>query len=427
MRPLASELERLWTLAETGMTEEAYRGLRELEREHPDSRDIATRRYWLVTAFPELEPARDPLEVVGRLLADDPGQSPMWGEVRLRAQIAPNWPFEPFFDEMLESARTPMPLSILYDIRWQAAIQIGSWRLLLEDIPTARLRFREHPSEWARMLLQVVDKLAWIGEPAANRAFGELVIEIERASKGDRALDFELDRLDFLRELAPQWLRMTPRSPLEALLHDFVAISWRGRWEVVRARMIDLCRHLAGNVTASMKTLDLWAKDYPLVLAQVVRTINEGYHLNRPRQSTPDDMRLAFNDFLSSGSGDTARSRPSLVQFFQAEQNQPEDLVHAIDRKKAADGRSVVGAARRHRGGLGRARAGPGGRLHRGVRRAEVRKDPVSPTVRSMRHVSVGDDSEGRVLADLGSPRRNDAAARRRYNDHSLASPSRFR
>ena len=89
---------------------------------------------------------------------------------------------------MLESAKAPLPLTILYDIRWQAALAIGSWRLLLEDVPTARLRLRENPSEWARMLLQVVDKLAWIGEPAAERAFGELVVEIERCAKGDRAL-----------------------------------------------------------------------------------------------------------------------------------------------------------------------------------------------------------------------------------------------
>src|SRR5262249_62396264 len=59
-RTLGSELERLWTLAETGMIEEAYRGLRELEREHPGSPEIATRRYWLVTPFPQPEPAPRP-------------------------------------------------------------------------------------------------------------------------------------------------------------------------------------------------------------------------------------------------------------------------------------------------------------------------------------------------------------------------------
>ena len=330
-----AELERLWTLAVAGMVDEAYRGLRDLEREQPNSRELAVRRYWLVTAFPELEPARDPLEAVFRLLVDDPGQSPLWSEVRLRGQLAPTWPFEPIFDEMLDSARAPLPLTILYDVRWQAALQIGSWRLLLEDVPTARLRLREHPSEWARMLLQVVDKLAWIGEPAADRAFGELVVEIERSAKGDRSLDFELDRLDFLRELAPQWLRLAPRSPLEAALHDFVALSWRGRWEMVRARMIDLCRQLAANVVSSMRILDDWGRTYPLVLAQLVRTIIEGYHLNRPRPAKPDDQRAAFDEYLSSGDGDTTRSRASLVQFFRAEQILPEDLLHAIDRKTA--------------------------------------------------------------------------------------------
>jgi hypothetical protein len=332
-RALDSELARLWTLAETGMVDEAYRGLRELEREHPGSREIAIRRYWLVTAFPELEPARDPLEAVVRLLREDPGQSPLWGEVRLRAQFATSWPFEPFFDEMLESARTPMPLSILYDIRWQAAIQIGSWRLLLEDIPTARLRFREHPSEWARILLQVVDKLAWIGEPAAERAFDERIAEIERCAKGDRALDYELDRLDFLRELAPQWFRVEPRSPLEFALHDFVAVSWRGRWEVVRVRILELCRQLAGNLPSALRTLDEWSKVWPLVFAQVVRTINEGYHLGRPRPTTPEDMRSAFEAFLSTPSSEAMRSRVSLVHFFRDEQFLPEDLLHAIDRK----------------------------------------------------------------------------------------------
>ncbi|HEX3313638.1 MAG TPA: J domain-containing protein [Gemmataceae bacterium] len=331
-----SKLERLWTLAGAGMVDEAYRKLRELEREQPGSRELAIRRYWLVSAFPELEPARDPLEVALRMLADDPGQSPLWAEVRLRGHLAPNWPFEPLFDEMLESARTPLPLTILYDIRWQAALQIGSWRLLLEDVPSARLRLREHPSEWARMLLQVVDKLAWIGEPAAAKAFGELVVEIERAAKGDRAFDFELDRLDFLGELAPQWLRVEPRSQLESMLHDFVAVSWRCHRDSVRAGMIDLCPQLAANVTASMRTLDDWARNCPAVLAQLVRTINEGYHLNRPRPTTPEDLRAVFDEFLSSGLGDTTRSRASLVQFFRAEQILPEDLLHAIDRKTAS-------------------------------------------------------------------------------------------
>ena len=97
--------------------------------------------------------------------------------------------------------------------------------------------------------------------------------------------------------------------------------------------MIDLCRQLAANVSASMRTLDDWAGNCPLVFAQLVRTVSEGYHLNRPRPATPEDMRAALDDYLSSGSGDATRSRTSLVQFFQAEQILPEDLLRAIDRK----------------------------------------------------------------------------------------------
>jgi hypothetical protein len=329
-RPLASELERLWALAEIGMVDEAYRGLRELEREHPGSRELAVRRYWLVTAFRELEPAHDPLERVLRMLVDDSGLSPLWNEVRLRGQFTPNWTFSPLFDELIDAARSPIPLSILYDIRWQAALQIGSWRLMLEDVPGARRRFRDHPAEWTRMLLQVVDRIAWIGEPVSTQALGEFVVEIERGAKGDRTLDADLHRLDFLRDLVAQWLRRKPKSALEAALLDFVALSWRGRWETVRAHLIALCGHLADNLKSSMRLLDEWAGDCPLVLAQLVRAINEGDHLNRPRQAEAKDACLTFLDFLVAAGGAGAASRISLVHFFRDEQILPEDLRSAF-------------------------------------------------------------------------------------------------
>jgi hypothetical protein len=334
-RSLASELARLWTLAETGMVDEAYRGLRALEREHPRSQEIAIRRYWLVTAFRELEPATDPLERVLRMLADDPGQSPLWNEVRLRAQLVPNWPFSPLFDEVIEAARTPMPLSLLYDLRWQAALEIGSWRMLLDDVPTARRRFRDHPMEWTRLLLQVVDRIAWISEPAATRALVEYVAEIERHAKGDRTLDADLHRIDFLRDLASQWLGRQPKSTHEAALLDFVQISWRGHWETVRSHLIYLCGKLADDLKKSMHLLDQWSAECPLLLAQLARTVLDAQQINRPRPSSPQDTFLTFLEFCIASGGPDKWSRTALVEFFADEQILPEDL------RSASVGQSV--------------------------------------------------------------------------------------
>ena len=334
-------------------------------------RELAIRRYWLVTAFRELEPAKDPLERVLRMLADDPGTSPLWNEVRLRAQLVPNWPFSPLFDEVIEIGPIAVAslATILYDIRWQAALQIGSWRLVLDDVPGARLRFREHPPEWTRLLLQVVDRIAWIGEPVSTKALGELVVEIERGAKGDRTFDADLHRLDFLRDLVPQWFGVKPKSTLEAALLDFIAVSWRGRWETVRARLVELCGHLAGNLTSSMRILDEWVGSCPLVFAQLVRTINEGYHLNRPRPALPEDMRAAFDAFLMSCP--PAMNIPAIARVAGALLPGRADLA---GESAARDRSQVRGVGHRRRprcdrSRLGGPRAGPSRGLHcRGVR-----------------------------------------------------------
>lgn len=282
--PILSPVEIAWGLAREGKPGEAYRQLRELERQQPGNEDLCLRLYWLLLLHPALEPGRDrrswlvaglaaaglsgPLrELYGRELAGDPAEA---GRERCRRLLEPPAPLR-------ERAAFAMHC-------WPHLGLAGRWDLISQDL----VQFREQVAAsdvnlWTRMLLVAAEQFRWqTDQTACARLADACHREIEEYSEEHHQLTAELDRGDYLGVLTAE-LRKLQESrclpfEMDQQLAAFLRRSWSQPFRMVQEELLALVRPMAEDPLPALEQLDRLYRTSAVVLHQLNLQVQSLYY-----------------------------------------------------------------------------------------------------------------------------------------------------
>ena len=133
----------------------------------------------------------------------------------------------------------PGLLADLAEWRWQAAQQLQRSLVIAADLEILRSRCAEDEDTWGRLLFLALEHLVWADE---QKPIQELVKrcrrEVENLRPPDRRWDTQLDRMEFLAELATSWSRLRDSPLLDRLAllipdsatRPFAEVRWRSWW-----------------------------------------------------------------------------------------------------------------------------------------------------------------------------------------------------
>lgn len=294
---LEEELDQLWHLACSGQEAEAYPRLASLQRLHPNRVEIYVRLYWLLVTVPALDESRPRCDwlVRGLQASNSPGLVPELyrREILERPQEALTERFTAYF----HSASAKAHLLQLADWRWHAASRLQRWAILVEDIDYFRDRLHLEDDElWARMLLSALDYLAWADSLEWAGHAQKLYKEVEALTHLANRLNYELDRLDFLRSMTEGWHDLCKRN-VPPILKDLFPPTWTRPFEELRGPFLAFLTAVNQEPNRWLGNLDQIQECSSTLVAHLARLFDQ-FASERESAGEPDKDELRQPIFL---------------------------------------------------------------------------------------------------------------------------------
>jgi hypothetical protein len=329
------ELRELWTLACAGEEATAYQRLRALYDQRPGQMDVCLRLYWLLALYPELDTLRPACDWLVQALRGNGLAGPARELYRRELADDPLEALSPSCTSLLECSARPDLMAGLVEWRWQAAQRLRRWRVIAEDLERLRpLLADDEDGIRVRLLLAAADHLAWAREKDLRDQFEECIQELEQAQHLDPGLRAQLDRLDYLRELAVHWRRLRPGKGVVGALHYLIPLSWGGSFPEFEPQLDALLELIAGQPERALRDLDELHRTASSVLAQLGEVLGQ----LRDRMELPPDPPVSpavarpILDFLDETAWSRYRQlRPRLLTYCLHEAIAPELVARVVE------------------------------------------------------------------------------------------------
>jgi len=296
-----------WRLAEQGDIPSAYRRLCELHRQQPENEDACLRLYWLLRLMPDCDPNRDRRDWLLTGLRHHPGD---YGLLDLYGGELDDDPLEALNARGDVLLRLPIPLELLpatLQRRWNALQALGAWQRIVADIDALRTSIPARDRCcWLRLLSAALQRLVWETDPAAREAVELLFREISAHPEDHFALEWDLDRCDFVQRLASAWneIRNDGRLPDDCLelLDAVLRPSTNATPEACFAPLMDLLEPLMTDPLEALGWLELLHRNAPIVLCHLLsllKAVSSGHPAAQPGLE-PDAILAAVGEFIRS-------------------------------------------------------------------------------------------------------------------------------
>lgn len=350
--PAEQELQALcdeaWAWAAAGETQRAYERLRELRERHTGHAGIALRLYWLSTLAPEVDPDGSPRAWLLRAMAVADGPTP-WREL-YRRELLEN-PWEASSDQCRRLLETETRCGVLFDLvrlRWQGASRLPEiGRIIDEDLTLLRERFRFETESWLRLLIAAIEQLAWSDNLAARDLLRSCHVEIERSGNALQRLAGELDKLDFLYELADAWRLFRRQTHAPLWLVQLIPISWNHPVEEYQSLLACILGNATADPSSALRSLDLALTCGSAILAQLSTVLLTARRMlpPPPEPRSAETLRAITDDFLDYETDwrSYLSFRDDLLHFCIEENIAPELVAEVMLQRSAGRSFSVQG------------------------------------------------------------------------------------
>jgi hypothetical protein len=286
------ELDELWESAIAGRPGAAYERLTQLTQQHAGRTELYQRLYWLLTLWPDLDARRVPADwLVQGLLATG-----LAGSLRelYREEVADN-PAEALSERYERLLGAPISTALLADLiewRFQAAMRLERWNVLIEDLPRLRPRFGLGEEQlWLRLLFSLADRVVWAIDAEGERLLAACRAGISSHEYVARGMPYFFDRFDLLLEASAGWqklklchqgniispiwrLAFTPidglfkyRRRIPAAFLRLIGVSWSRPLAEVRESLMEVLEAITTSPRRWLNHLDEMRERAPATLA----------------------------------------------------------------------------------------------------------------------------------------------------------------
>ena len=324
-----------WQRACTGEEADAYAKLVELHQQRPRHPALCIRLYWLLVLTPALDGQRNPCDwlVQGML-----GAGLVGGLRELYRREIAHEPTEAMSDRcgrLLHALTQPAQLADLAEWRWPAAVLLGQWRVIDDDLELLHDRLeRDEGEAWVRLLITAAIQLSSVGDAKARQLAQECVEQIQKYDHLQQRLTAELDHLEVVMEAAGQIMRLEHQHAALAGLLRLIAQSWTRPFTDLRTPLLQYLASWPANPGKPLRQLDeLRSTGSDMVLMQLGGLLalldNTMPYVNDPR--TPQDLETLAGAFLGEHDWRNYDSlRPLLLQFCIREVVPPEAVLNQL-------------------------------------------------------------------------------------------------
>ncbi len=323
------DLDKLWQRAIDG-DEGAYRQLVDIEARFSGRRDLCLRLYWLLVAWPELDPRREACDWLVRGLKLGGLAGPLAELYRRELDERPGESLTDRCAELFDAPSQPGPLADLVAARWRAAGRLGQFEPIPEDLE--RLRERLFPAAeevWCRLLLAAVEQLSWSPSPELQRVADSFWEEVDELPHLHSRLQQDLDRVETMRSVAAGWHKVSGSAGIPPDLLSLVRLSTQCDADEVTPPALRLLRGLLVPDARLLTLFDNIHKASPAVLGQIGRIIAlcGGQDGGEPRQDANQIRTLVQLTIAAGYSKNYESVRLHLLRFCLREQISPDALV----------------------------------------------------------------------------------------------------
>jgi len=203
-----------WQAAEAGAPAKAYARLVTLNSRQPGDETTYVRLYWLLRLAPEIAPQVDRCEWLRRAICNN---AAAWMTMHLYGRELET---DAAFAERVRPDRLfgpNMPLDEaqgLLTARWRGLLLAQKWQPIAGDVESLRGHFETNRPAWLRLLLTAIGQLAWVPHGEARQSVARWNEEIDQHGEEHAALDYALDRRDYLMALVLQVTELLQRKVL---------------------------------------------------------------------------------------------------------------------------------------------------------------------------------------------------------------------
>jgi hypothetical protein len=325
----------LWQMALSGDEAEAYRGLVGLlERDGP-TEEVCLRLYWLLTARPDLDRERAPLDWLARGLGAVGLSGPLWELYRRALADDPNEALSPRCGRLFGAPAEPDGLVELALSRWPAAGRAQRWDVMTADLEALRERMpRSAWAAWARVWAGALDQLVWSDAKPARGLAASCFESISEIPSDAPPVTEARKRVNIVRDLAAAWRKLRPEPEVPPPLLALVPPSWSRPFPEVRPQLLAFLADALRSPRSLLRALDA-THEQPAVLAQFARLLERLQETLPPppleARSSRDltDLALAFLD--TADRSYYRNFRPALLDFCLREAIAPEAVAELIE------------------------------------------------------------------------------------------------
>jgi hypothetical protein len=332
--PTSNELDELWQRACAGEEAAVYRRLVELHEQRPGNQDVCVRLYWLLALSPELEPRRSPCDWLVQGLTANGFQGTLRELYRRELAEDSHEAISDRCTRVFRQVSSPGQLVDLAEWRWQAAVRLGHWQRIDDDLEYLHGQLaRDEDETWVRLLISASEHLAALEGEGPHDLIKECLKQIKRYDHLHTRLADSLDRLDFLLEVANglRKLRRQALAPQTFLLT--VSASWTHPFHDVRPLLLEYLAQAAKYPDLALSHFD----DIHAAAAPVLGQFGNLLSLLAGTIADDDPARLyqqdfetvvpAIHEFLGEhGHYTYKRLRTTLLQFCLREMVSPEKV-----------------------------------------------------------------------------------------------------
>jgi hypothetical protein len=177
-------------------------------------------------------------------------------------------------DAVRPLANATLPLEVWSELLrnvWQAALEAGRAEIIDDSWETARQRVSESDeTHWLRLLCTVVNTASWrLHDLAANEILTRARLELARAGSPNWVLAHELDRLDWLELLTPDWRKYLYQQRGIPLLEQLIPRMWSLEYHEYYPLLIEWFEAVDAQPTTWLAELDALKRSSPAICALV--------------------------------------------------------------------------------------------------------------------------------------------------------------
>jgi len=327
--------DELWQRACAGDEAGAYAQLRALHDQWPRHPALCIRLYWLLALTPTLDGQRVPCDWLAQGLLE----TGLTGGLRelYRREVAHD-PAEAMSErcgQLLRSLTQPAQLADLAEWRWPAAVQLGQWRSIDDDLELLHERLeRDEEETWVRLLISAAVQLCAVGDDKARQLANECQEQIQKHDHLQHRLTAELDQLDVVMEAGLQIQRLEYKNAALAGLLRLIAQSWTRPFADLRTPLLQYLASWPRDPAKPLRQLDVLRNaDSDMVLMQLGAVLNmldnSMPYVHDPR--TPQQLAELAGTFLGEHDWRNYDSlRPLLLNFCIREFVPPEVVLNQL-------------------------------------------------------------------------------------------------